>query len=100
MPWPIASHPRGVLLSIKAVPGGRHNALERGQDDQLRAVVTQVAEKGKANSAIIALLAKSLGLRKTQFEIVRGATSRNKTVLVVRCDAATLNQALDQALGN
>jgi uncharacterized protein YggU (UPF0235/DUF167 family) len=98
MSWPIESHPQGVLLSIKAVPGGRKNELRWGKDRQLRAVVTQVAEKGKANAAILALLAHSLGLRKSQLKILRGMTSRIKTVLVMECDVATMNRALQEVV--
>lgn len=50
----------------------------------LKVYVTCVAEDGKANAAVIALLAKTLGLAKSAITIVRGDTSRNKVVEIRR----------------
>ncbi len=51
---------------------------------RLKAYVTCVPEDGKANAAVIALLAKTLRLPKSAFTIVRGQTSRNKLVDIMR----------------
>ena len=45
----------------------------------LRVYVTEPPEGGKANAAVQKLLAKTLGVAKTRLELVRGATSRDKT---------------------
>jgi len=37
---------------------------------------------GKANDALITLLSKEFGVAKNSIEIIKGKTSRNKTVLV------------------
>lgn len=42
--------------------------------------VTVVPEDGKANMAVIALLAKAMGVPKSSLAITRGLTSRDKTV--------------------
>jgi hypothetical protein len=44
--------------------------------------VTQAPEKGKANKAVIELLSKLLGLRKSQIELLAGETSSQKRFLV------------------
>ena len=44
--------------------------------------VTVAPEKGKANKAVIAALAKSLKLAKSRFTITSGAADRNKTVAI------------------
>ncbi|WP_421693824.1 DUF167 family protein [Aestuariivirga sp.] len=44
--------------------------------------VTAVPDKGQANKAVIETLAKACRLPKSAFELVAGATERNKTVLV------------------
>jgi len=72
----------GAIVPVRAHPGARHNRLCGVQDGMLKVSVTQSPEKGKANKAIIALLSKSLSLRKSQFELVAGATSREKRLLV------------------
>jgi uncharacterized protein (TIGR00251 family) len=46
----------------------------------LKAAVTAPPEKGKANAALLALLAKAWRLPKTSLSVVIGAESRNKTV--------------------
>ncbi|HVW38986.1 MAG TPA: DUF167 family protein, partial [Pirellulales bacterium] len=45
-------------------------------------LVTQAPEKGKANKAIVALLAEKLDLKKSQFELLAGETSPQKKFLV------------------
>ena len=54
------------------------------EDGQLKIRVTVVPEDGKANKAVIALLAKALGVSKSSVTIVRGETARDK---LVRIDA-------------
>lgn len=44
--------------------------------------MTSPPEDGKANAAVIALLAESWRLPKSSFAVVKGATSRDKTVSV------------------
>ncbi len=75
-------HHQGTILSLRAQPGSRRNELRAARQGILKACVTQSAEKGKANKAIIELLAKSLGLRKSQIELISGETSRQKRFLI------------------
>lgn len=72
----------GVVLPVKAHAGARRNELGGVQNGMLKVSVTQAPEKGKANKAIVALLAKELSLRKTQIELVAGETSAQKRFLV------------------
>ena len=48
----------------------------------LKVSVTQSPEKGKANKAVIELLSKKLGLKKSQIELISGETSHQKRFLV------------------
>ena len=75
-------HAEGVILPVRAQPGARRNEVRGEQDGMLKVSVTQAPEKGKANKAIIALLSKSLGLRKSQIELLSGETARQKRFLV------------------
>jgi len=75
----------GVTLRLKLTPGAARNALVRVDADAdgnavLRAAVTTVPEKGKANAALIKMLAKKLGLPKTGIRLIAGEQSRYKTV--------------------
>ncbi len=75
-------HPEGTVLPVRAHAGARKNEVRGVQDGMLKVSVTQAPEKGKANKAIIALLAKSLGLRKSQVELLSGETNPQKRFLV------------------
>ena len=75
-------HPEGTILPVRARPGARRNAIDGPQDGMLKVSVTQAPEKGKANKALIELLAKGLSLRKSQIELVSGGTSAHKRFLV------------------
>jgi uncharacterized protein YggU (UPF0235/DUF167 family) len=72
----------GVLLPVRAHPGARCSAARGHQNGSLKVSVTQVAERGKANKAIVAVLAKALSLRKSQIDLVAGATASQKKFLI------------------
>jgi uncharacterized protein len=74
----IESHPDGLILPVRAQPGARRNEIRGVQDGALKVCVTASPEKGKANKAMIELLAKSLGLKKSQIELISGETSHQK----------------------
>ena len=78
----LQSHAEGTILPVRAQPGARRNELRGEQDGMLKVCVTQSPEKGKANKAVIELLAKSLGLRKSQIELLSGETSHQKRFLI------------------
>jgi uncharacterized protein (TIGR00251 family) len=75
-------HAEGAILSVRARAGANRNELRGEQDGMLKVGVTQAPERGKANKAIIALLSKSLALKKSQIELISGETSPQKRFLV------------------
>ena len=91
-------HAEGVVLPVRATAGARSSGLRGEQDGALKVAVTQVAEKSKANKAIIAQLAKSLSLRKSQIELIAGATSAQKRFLVRETTTDELLEAIEKAL--
>ncbi len=75
-------HPEGTVLPVRAHPGARRSEVRGGQDGMLKVSVTQVAEKGKANKALVALLARQLSLRKSQIVLIAGETASRKRFLI------------------
>lgn len=75
-------HSDGTILPVRAQPGARRNEVRGIQDDALKVCVTQAPEKGKANKAILEVLAKWLGVRKSQIELISGETASQKKFLV------------------
>jgi hypothetical protein len=84
----------GGVLPVKAHAGARRNEIGGVQNGMLKVAVTQAPEKGKANKAIIALLAKELSLRKAQIQLVAGETSAQKRFLVTGIPMADLRQRI------
>lgn len=78
----LESHAEGVLLPVRAQPGSRRNEIRGQQEGFLKVSVTQIAEKGKANKALVALLSKELSLRKSQIELLSGETASQKRFLI------------------
>lgn len=80
-------------MSVQLTPKASANEITgtaMGADgtSRLKVKVTAVPENGKANKALIKLLAKELRLPKSHMDIVSGATSRTKEVLVKGDEAA------------
>jgi uncharacterized protein len=77
---PLRETPRGLLLTIKATPKAAHDEIAGIRNGALLVKVTAAPEKGKANSAVITLLAKTIGIPKSAFELVSSDTDRNKVL--------------------
>jgi uncharacterized protein (TIGR00251 family) len=77
----------GVTLSLRVQPGARREGLEgvtveADGTPRLRVAIAAPAEGGKANTRLIALLAKRWKLHKSAFTIGAGAAARRKTLLI------------------
>ncbi len=96
----LESRTEGVLLPVRAQPGARRKGIVGIHDGRLKIAVTQVAERGKANQAVLEVLAEALALRPSQLELVTGLTNREKTVLIRGVDLITLTLAIENLLGN
>jgi uncharacterized protein (TIGR00251 family) len=91
-------HPEGTILLVRAQPGARRNEIRGEQNGMLKVSVTQAAEKGKANKALIALLSKELSLRKSQIELISGATSSQKRFLVRKVTLDKLSERIERVV--
>ena len=68
----------GAEIAVRVTPRASRNAVER-RDGTIRVHVTVPPEDGKANAAVVRLLARALGVPKSRLVLLRGATSRDKT---------------------
>ena len=73
---------KGLTFDIQVIPHASRAELVGVQDSALKVKVTAPPVEGAANEACIKLLAKELGLKKSQMEISSGAKSRKKTVMI------------------
>ncbi|MGD2172162.1 MAG: DUF167 domain-containing protein [Gammaproteobacteria bacterium] len=76
-------------LPVKVIAGASQSAIAGWSGDRLRVRIAAVAERGKANAALIALIAKTLGLPRSAVRVAAGATSARKTL-----EISGLTQAL------
>ena len=84
-PW--TAREKGVVLQVRLTPKSSRDALEGVEvlaDGAcvLKARVRAVPEDGKANDALVALVAKSLKTPASRIKIASGATSRHKSLLL------------------
>ncbi len=70
------------MFPVRVQPRARRNAVAVLKGDALKVYVTAPPEDGRANEAVIELLAETLGVKRRQVEIITGATSRDKVVRV------------------
>jgi uncharacterized protein len=71
-------NPEAVLLHVRVQPKARANAVKGWHGAALRVSVTTAPEDGKANRAVIDLLAETFDVAPSSINLVRGAASRDK----------------------
>jgi hypothetical protein len=99
---PLAAAPGGVRIAVRLTPRGRADRIEgvahlADGTSVLRASVGAPPEDGRANEALLRLLAKAWGLARRDLAIVAGPRSRNKSVHVAG-DPAALAERIGMAL--
>jgi uncharacterized protein (TIGR00251 family) len=74
--------PEGIVCKVVVQPRGAKNEIVGLQGDALKIKLTAPPVEGAANKMCVEFLAKSLKVRKSDVEIIRGQSSRSKKVLV------------------
>lgn len=69
-----------MRLHLKVIPKSSRDRVVGWVGDRLKVQVTAAPERGKANEAVIDVLAAALGIPRAQLRIVAGETSPLKTV--------------------
>ena len=72
----------GVLLQLSVMPNARRTEVDGLHDGALRVRLAAPPIDGRANDALIAWLAQSLGVPKRDVEVLRGESSRRKQVAI------------------
>ena len=86
----IAPQPDGVLLAVKLQPRASKNGIVGSLGSELRIKVTAPPVDAAANEALLRLLAERLECARSRVELVRGHTSRHKTVKIHGMDAGSV----------
>ena len=88
----------GIVLPVKAQAGARRHGVVGEHAGLLKVAVTQAPEKGKANEAIMEVLADRLALKRSLLQLVSGATSSQKRFLVTGVSLDDLTQRIERLL--
>jgi hypothetical protein len=78
----LKDHPEGLVLNARVQPKASKNAMRGVHGEALKIALTAPPVEGAANKALIAFVAKCLGIPKTSVAILSGQTSRNKRLLL------------------
>ncbi len=70
----------GILINLKIVPNSSKNEIIK-EKDFIKVKITAQPIENKANKALIEFLSKKFKIPKTSVVIVKGETSKEKTVL-------------------
>ena len=82
-----------MKLEVRVYPKASRNAVETAEDGRLKVYVTAPPEGGRANDAVISLVAKRLGVAKGTVQVLTGHKSRRKVLLV---EGLTLREAFSR----
>lgn len=99
---PVFQTDDGVTVALRVSPGARSARIGGTVADAdgrlaLKVAVTTVAEGGKANAAVVALLAKTWRVPKGSITIQSGAAARRKT-LRIKGDGGALKRSIEASM--
>ncbi len=78
----VAKTDAGVILCVRTTPGSSKNRVLGEYGGRLKLAVTAAPERGKANKAVIELLACSLRIHESSIQLISGESSRDKRLLI------------------
>jgi uncharacterized protein (TIGR00251 family) len=84
-------------IRFRVSPGASRAGVVGRHGEGWKVRVTQAAEDGKANDALVRLLAETLEVPRTDVAIVSGLASRDKIVAVTGVDSTRADAALERA---
>lgn len=95
--------PDGLAIAIRLTPRGGRDSLDGVETladgrQVLKARVRAAPSDGEANAALIALLAKELGIPRSQLSLTAGASARLKRVVVHSAGSAIAEAALQDLM--
>ena len=87
-----------AVLTVKVAPGARKDEITGWMGDALKLRVSAPPEKGRANRAVMALLARTLSASRDRIVIVAGAGSRRKLIRVEGLSLEEVRERIRSAL--
>ncbi|HTU23635.1 MAG TPA: DUF167 domain-containing protein [Gemmataceae bacterium] len=94
----VTEQAEGCVLPVRAQPGARRAGVQGEQAGALKVAVTAPPEDGRANQALVEVLRKALGIKRSQVELIGGQNSRDKRFLIRGLTRAELQKRLESLL--
>ena len=94
MSW-LADTPAGAVLNLRIIPRAHKNAIQGELGDALKIRLCAPPVDGAANAALIEFLSDTFALPRARVQLLAGATSRNKRVLLAGCSSAQIRSILN-----
>ena len=85
---------QGVVVDLKVVPGAKSNTIAGALGDRIKIRVSAPPEDGRANRAIVKMLASRLEHSTGLIELIAGHHASEKTVLLHETDARHVRERL------
>ena len=73
-----------MKLFIKVIPGTSRDQIIKINESNLKIKTTKPPEDGKANEAVIEILANYFKVRKNQIKIISGITSQKRIIEIIK----------------
>lgn len=84
----------GCVIAVRVHPAARRNGVAGLHGGALKVSLTAPPEDGRANAALIALLAELFSLQRAQIALINGASSRSKSLRLAGLTAEQVRQRL------
>ncbi len=88
----------GVVITVHAQPGAGRSEIVGRFGDALKVKVAAPPEQGRANDAIVGLLAHEFGVKDAAVRLISGGTSRSKRFRVEGIEADIAKEVLEEAV--
>ena len=91
----LRDHPDGCVLALHVVPNARRDGPDGLHGDALKLRLRAPPVDGKANEALVRLLARLCALPRSRVILIAGETAREKRVLLAGLAAADAARLLE-----
>lgn len=98
IPKSIQQSGTGVRLVARVKPNAKESRIEGIDDDAVSVAVAEIAQDGRANTALVEFLAEALGVKKRDVTLERGAKSHDKSISVSGITASQTFQRISSAI--
>ncbi len=89
--------PRGVVLELYIAPRAKQSKLAGLHGGYPKLSLAAPPIEGRANEELLAFLSRLLAIPKSSIELVRGATSKRKSLLIQGLSAEAIQHRLETA---